>query len=305
MADSGRLPRPRLPAWIRVKVEVGSGREEVTALLRDLRLNTVCAGARCPNLGECFHRRTATFLIMGDHCTRNCRFCGIPCAVQPLPPEPDEAKRVAEAAAKLQLRYVVITSVTRDDLPDGGAGCFAAVIEAVRRRLSETGVEVLTPDFNGDADAIRRVLAAGPAVFNHNLETVERLSGKIRCRATYRRSLKVLALAAEIGGRRIPVKSGLMVGLGEDDSEVLAAMRDLRDAGVTLLTVGQYLPPSSSHWPLARYVTPEQFERYQEAALAMGFVNVASGPLVRSSFRAEELVGAQERVESEKTGKKM
>ncbi len=299
------MPRPRLPAWIRVKVEVGSGREEVTALLRDLRLNTVCAGARCPNLGECFHRRTATFLIMGDHCTRDCRFCGIPHAAHPAPPEPDEAERVAEAAVKLNLRYVVVTSVTRDDLPDGGAGCFAATTAAVRRRLPDAGVEVLTPDFNGDADAVRRVLSAGPVVFNHNLETVERLSAQIRCRATYRRSLAVLALAARLGAGRIPVKSGLMVGLGEDDAEVLTAMRDLRDAGVTLLTVGQYLPPSPSHWPLARYVTPEQFARYREAALDMGFVNVAAGPLVRSSFRAEELAGNPGRGMTAETGKKL
>ena len=206
MQGEGKPVRPRLPEWIRVRVGA-NGAGEVSAILQDLRLNTVCSGAMCPNLGECFCHGTATFLIMGRNCTRNCKFCAIGHDPHPEPPEPDEAVRLAEAAVRLKLRYVVVTSVTRDDLPDGGAGCFATVIEELRRRLPEAETEVLTPDFNGDENAIRRVLEARPAVFNHNVETVERLSSEIRTRATYRRTLEVLRFAAS-AGEGIPVKSG-------------------------------------------------------------------------------------------------
>lgn len=284
----GKPDRPRLPSWLKVRVGLG-GREEVAGILKDLRLNTVCAGALCPNIGECFCRGTATFLIMGRNCTRNCKFCAIGHDPHPPAPEPDEPQRLAEAAARLKLKYVVVTSVTRDDLPDGGAGCFAAVIEELHRRLPETEVEVLTPDFNCDRAAIEQVLAAKPAVFNHNIETVERLSGEIRTRATYRKTLEVLRIAAE-SGHGIPVKSGLMLGLGESDDEVRQTLQDLRVAGVSIVTIGQYLPPSAAHWPLDRYVTPEEFDRFGEFARQLGFSAVASSPLVRSSYHAGELL---------------
>ncbi len=289
MDVKGKPERPRLPRWIKVRVGVGS-RAEVAETLRDLRLNTVCAGALCPNLGECFCRGTATFLIMGRNCTRNCKFCAIGHDSHPAPPEADEPERLAEAAARLKLRYVVVTSVTRDDLPDGGASCFAAVIRELHRRLPETEVEVLTPDFNGDREALLTVLDAGPTVFNHNIETVERLSSEIRTRATYRRTLAVLEMAAG-SGKKIPVKSGLMLGLGETDEEVRQTLRDLRGAGVSIVTIGQYLPPSAAHWPLDRYVTPEAFEEFGSYARELGFSAVASAPLVRSSYHAGELVG--------------
>ncbi len=292
MKGSGKPPRPKLPDWLKVRVRAGGSGGEVAGILRDLRLNTVCSGALCPNIGECFCSGTATFLIMGGSCTRNCKFCAIDHDPHPAPPEADEPERLAEAAARLKLNYVVVTSVTRDDLPDGGAGIFAAVIEALRRRLPEAGVEVLTPDFNGDRAAIAAVLAAKPSVFNHNIETVERLSNEIRTRATYRKSLEVLKIAAETGGG-IPVKSGIMLGLGESDEEAVQALKDLRGAGVSIVTVGQYLPPSAEHWPLARFVTPEEFARFGEIARELGFSAVASSPLVRSSYHAGELVRAR------------
>ena len=288
MRGEGKPQRPRLPEWLKVRVRAGDAREEVAGILRDLRLNTVCSGALCPNLGECFCSGTATFLIMGSSCTRNCRFCAIDHSPHPAPPEEDEAERLAEAAARLHLNYVVVTSVTRDDLPDGGAHCFAAVIDALHRRLPGAGVEVLTPDFNCDGRAIAAVLAAGPTVFNHNIETVERLSGEIRTRATYRKSLEVLRLAHEIGNG-IPVKSGIMLGLGERDEEVVQTLEDLRGAGVSIVTIGQYLPPSAQHWPLDRFVTPEEFARFGRIAEELGFSAVASSPLVRSSYHAGEL----------------
>ena len=288
MNASGKPNRPRLPSWIKVRVGLG-GREEVAGILKDLRLNTVCAGALCPNLGECFCSGTATFLIMGRNCTRNCKFCAIGHDPHPPLPEEDEPRRLAEAAVRLKLKYVVVTSVTRDDLADGGASCFAAVIEELHRRLPDSGVEVLTPDFNCDRAAIAKVLAARPTVFNHNIETVERLSGEIRTRATYRRTLEVLRIASELG-KGIPVKSGLMLGLGETDGEAEQTLRDLREAGVSIVTIGQYLPPSAAHWPLDRYVTPERFAEFGEFARGLGFTGVASSPLVRSSYHAGELL---------------
>lgn len=229
-------------------------------------------------------------MILGEHCTRNCRFCAVGHSITPRPPEPDEPERLAMAAAKLDLKYVVVTSVTRDDLPDGGAKHFAAVINALHRTIPEAGIEVLTPDFNGNTDALKTVLDASPTVFNHNLETVQRLSGLIRSKADYVRSLAVLKSATEIGGGRIPVKSGIMVGLGEKDGEVVQTLRDLRAAGVSILTIGQYLPPSAEHWPLDRYVAPEIFEEWGKIARELGFSFVASAPLVRSSYNAAELI---------------
>lgn len=282
--------RPKLPPWIRIKVGCGQAREEVSSILAGLRLNTVCSSARCPNLNECWHRRTATFMILGEHCTRNCRFCAVGHTETPLPPDPEEPARLATAAVKMELKYVVVTSVTRDDLPDGGAGHFAAVINALRHALPEAGIEVLTPDFNGDREALKTVLDAMPTVFNHNVETVERLSGKIRSKANYARSLAVLKAAAEISDGRIPVKSGIMAGLGETDDELVQTLKDLRAAGVSILTIGQYLPPSSAHWPLDRYVEPEKFDAWGKIARELGFTFVASAPLVRSSYNAAELI---------------
>lgn len=282
--------RPKLPPWIRVKVGAGSGRDEVIGILDRLQLNTVCSSAKCPNLGECWHRKTATFMIMGNECTRNCKFCAVDNNCYPEPLQTDEPQRIAQAAKALGLKYVVITSVTRDDLPDGGAAHFAAVIHALRFALPDIGIEVLTPDFNEDINALRTVLDANPTVFNHNLETVQRLSKQIRSKANYERSLQVLSNATEIGGSKIPVKSGLMVGLGERDEEVVTAIHDLRRVGVSILTIGQYLPPTGEHWPLERYVTPETFELWKKLALQVGFKFVASAPLVRSSYNAAELL---------------
>ena len=284
-------PRPVLkrPDWLRIRVAPGNEREKVRELLSRLKLHTVCASAQCPNLCECFHHSTATFLILGNCCTRNCRFCAVPHGRPDGPPDPEEPAHVAEAAAELKLKYVVVTSVTRDDLDDGGAAHFAATIRALHDKLPDAGVEVLTPDFKGRRDLIAMVLAERPTVFNHNIETVERLSARIRSVATYRRTLEVLRLAAEEGRGRIPVKSGLMVGLGESDDEVARTLRDLRDAGVTIVTIGQYLPPSPEHWPLQRYVTPETFAAWEVLAHEMGFERVASAPLVRSSYHAGEL----------------
>jgi lipoic acid synthetase len=249
-------------------------------------LRTVCQEARCPNAWECFARRTATFLILGDRCTRDCRFCNI-ASGPPRPVDPEEPRRVAEAAARLELDHVVVTAVTRDDLPDGGASHFAATIEAVRRRLPSAAIEVLVPDFGGDRAALAAVLAARPAVLNHNLETVARLYPLVRPQALYARSL---ALLAAVEG--IPAKSGIMLGLGESTAEVRQALRDLHRAGCRILTLGQYLRPSPRHLPVARYVPPEEFARLGDEARAMGFSQVASAPLVRSSYRAGEFFRA-------------
>ncbi len=291
MAEGCDNRKGKFPPWIRVRAGVGGSRVEVAELLRSLNLNTVCSSAHCPNLNECWHRRTATFMVMGNTCTRNCRFCAVDHTQPLLPLDPEEPRHVAEAAARLELKYVVVTSVTRDDLPDGGAAHFAAVIHAVRERLPQAGIEVLTPDFNADREALKVVIDACPTVFNHNLETVERLSRQIRCKADYRRSLQVLSMAAELGEGRIPVKSGIMVGMGETDDEVETAIRDIHQAGARILTIGQYLPPTSGHWPLERYAEPEKFEAWGRFARNIGFDFVASAPMVRSSYNAGELVG--------------
>jgi lipoyl synthase len=273
-------------------VPTGPEAAEVRRLLADLGLATVCSGAHCPNLPECYARGTATFLILGRRCTRSCRFC----AIEKGPPEPlreDEPQAVAEAAARLGLRHVVITSVTRDDLPDGGAGHFARTIRAVRARLPQAVIEVLTPDFQGREESIAAVLDARPDIFNHNIETVPRLYPTVRPEADYRRSLAVLACAtAGLSGRaptRIYTKSGLMVGLGETDEEVRSAMRDLREVGCDILTIGQYLAPSPQHAPVVRFVEPAEFAAWESEARAIGFAAVAAGPFVRSSYQAEDV----------------
>jgi len=264
----------------------------VRKVLSDLDLETVCDRARCPNRGHCYQRGTATFLILGPICTRNCAYCAIDRNVaSPPPPDPSEPSRVAEAASRMGLRYVVLTSVTRDDLQDGGAGHFAGTVGELKRLIPGVEVEVLTPDFGGSGEALETVASAVPDVFNHNLETVERLFPALRPVASYRQSLEVLRLFGELAPG-IPVKSGLMVGLGEERADVERSMRDLRDNGVSILTIGQYLQPTSDHLPVHRYVDPEEFEGYRLTALSMGFSSVASGPLVRSSYHADLLSGS-------------
>jgi len=277
----------RLPRWARKSGPLAPGARAMRVLLRETSLNTVCEEARCPNLGECFSRGTATFMLLGDHCTRRCGYCAVGTA-KPLPPDPGEPERVAEAAARLGLRYVVLTSVNRDDLADGGAAHFAATISAVRRALRGVGIEVLTPDFKGDRGALATVLAAEPTVFNHNIETVPRLFKHLRPQGSYPQSLDVLAAAREIRPGA-PTKSGLMVGLGEEDAEILTVLRDLRDRGVEIVTIGQYLQPTRQHEPVDRYLPPEAFERLAEEARSLGFPTVYSGVFVRSSFNAFEV----------------
>ncbi len=271
--------------WQPVPVEAEVAVRRMEDLLDDLALRTVCQEARCPNLVECFGRGTATFMILGSVCTRGCRFCAVEHG-QPMPLDPHEPERVAEAAVRLDLRHVVITSVTRDDLPDGGAAQFAETIRAVRRELPECTVEVLIPDFGGSCTALDRVLAAKPDVLNHNLETVPRLYPDVRPGADYRRSLGLLAYAKS-RSRRLATKSGLMLGLGEGGLEVFRALRDLRAAQCDILTLGQYLQPTDRQLPIARYVSPGEFAGYRERAEEMGFRSVTAGPLVRSSYRAE------------------
>ncbi|MCL5024328.1 MAG: lipoyl synthase [Nitrospirae bacterium] len=275
----------RLPDWIRTKSFAGL--HDTKQMLRSRGLATVCEEARCPNIGACFSKPTATFMILGSRCTRNCGFCSVESG-RPAPPEEDEPLRVALTARDMRLRYVVITSVTRDDLPDGGAFHFSRTVRAVRKLLPGAGIEVLTPDFRGDTAALSTVLDSGPDTFTHNVETVPRLYPLVRSQADYGRSLRVLRLAAETapGIRR---KSGLMAGLGETYEEILSVMGDLRSAGCDYLTIGQYLRPSKRNLPVVEYVTPAAFEAYREAALAMGFRGVASAPLVRSSMNAEEM----------------
>jgi lipoic acid synthetase len=277
----------RLPVWARKPGPLVRGARPLRVLLREQDLHTVCEEARCPNLGECFSRGTATFMLLGDRCTRRCGYCSVGTA-RPLPPDPGEPARVAEAAARLKLRYVVLTSVNRDDLPDGGAAHFAATIREVRRALPGARVEVLTPDFEGDRAAVGVVLDAAPDVFNHNIETVPRLFRRLRPQGRYPRSLDVLRAAKDLRPGQL-TKSGLMVGLGESDDEVRAVLADLRGAGVDTVTIGQYLRPTRRHEPVHRYVTPLAFAGFEQEALGLGFRTVYSGVFVRSSFNAEEV----------------
>lgn len=281
--------RRRLPPWLRISIRGGNEREEVRGLLRGLNLHTVCESAQCPNLCECWRQRTATVMILGNACTRDCRFCAVDHGGWG-PPDPEEPGHVAEAAERLQLRFVVITSVTRDDLPDGGAAHFAATIRAVRARSPEVGIEVLIPDFQGRGEDLQTVLDAAPTVLNHNIETCRRLTDEIRSGADYDRSLALLRTAAELSADRTRVKSGIMIGLGEREDEIVATLRDLRQAGVRMLTIGQYLAPSRNHWPVARFYTPAEFDELGRLAREeLGFEAVASAPLVRSSYLAEQL----------------
>jgi len=279
--------RPRLPEWLRIRLPTSESFAHTRGLLDELKLHTVCESAKCPNHWECWSKGTATFMIGGDRCTRACRFCAVTTA-KPFPLEPDEPARVAEATRRMGLKHVVITGVARDDLPDGGAGHFRQTIEAVRALSPGTVIEVLTPDFNDQDSALNSVLDARPHIFNHNLETVRRLTPQVRSRATYDRSLSVLAKAKQRSGGARYTKSGLMLGLGETEAEVETALQDLRRAGCDLLTLGQYLQPTLAHLPVVAYLTPQQFADFEQRARAMGFLHVASGPKVRSSYHADE-----------------
>ena len=275
----------RHPEWIKVK---STGMHGTKKILRSHGVSTVCEEARCPNQGRCFSNSTATFMILGDRCTRNCSFCAVESSV-PLPPDPDEPERVAEAAIALGLKFVVITSVTRDDLPDGGAGQFVKSIKAVRNRNKAIKIEVLTPDFKGNSDALRSVLDAHPNVFNHNVETVPRLYSAVRQMADYSRSINVLKFASD-NYPQIKTKSGIMLGLGEKGPEVLVVMKDLRAAGCDFLTIGQYLRPRRINIPVVEYLKPEVFTEYKKIGLNMGFEAVASSPLTRSSLDADKMI---------------
>lgn len=274
----------RLPHWLKVRAPGGPGYLRVRGLLRRAGLHTVCEEAACPNIGECFEAGTATFLVLGDVCTRACRFCAI-AGGRPQPVDREEPLRVAEAVRLLGLRHAVVTSVTRDDLPDGGAGLFAETIAAIRRLSPATGIEVLIPDLRGDWSALDTIMAAGPDVLNHNLETVPRLYRSVRPQAVYQRSLEVLRRAKAASPERT-TKSGLMVGLGEEPEELRAAMADLRSVGCDIITLGQYLRPSVMHLAVARFYPPAEFDELARAARAMGFRHVEAAPLVRSSYRA-------------------
>lgn len=279
--------RPRLPQWLKVALPSSSSFTKTRLLLTDLKLHTVCESAKCPNHWECWSRGTATFMIAGDRCTRACGFCAVDTA-KPLALESDEPQRVAEATRRLGLKHVVITAVARDDLADGGAEHFRQTIEAVRALNPDIVIEVLVPDFLEREWAIDLVLAARPHIYNHNVETVRRLTPDVRHRATYDRSLKVLKLAKERAATPLHTKSGLMLGLGETREEVLETMRDLRAAQVDILTLGQYLQPTLRHLPVREFVSPEVFAELKAEGEALGFLHVASGPLVRSSYHADE-----------------
>ena len=281
-------PKRQRPEWLRAPAPVGDNYRELKRLVETLQLHTVCESAACPNIGDCWNRRTATFMILGNVCTRRCGFCAVQKGA-PLPVDYDEPRRVAEACAALGLKFAVITSVNRDDRKDGGAELFALTIRAIRERIKGCGVEVLVPDFQGSHAAMDLVLEAAPDILNHNTETVPRLYRQVRLGARYERSLDMLAYVKK-GGSGIPTKSGLMLGLGETLDEVIAVMRDLRAANVDILTLGQYLRPSAKHLPIIRYVPVGEFAELKRLGYEMGFRHVESGPLVRSSFHAADAI---------------
>ncbi len=284
-ADSGRKP-----PWLKVKAPGGPNYLALKQMMRDRKLHTVCEEAHCPNIGECWEHRAATFMILGDVCTRNCAYCAVAHGT-PAPLDAGEPERLADAVAHMGLKHVVITSVDRDDLPNGGAEVFAACIQEIRRRLPRTSVEVLIPDFKGNPEALRIVVDAAPDILNHNLETIARLYRIARPGGRYERALELLARAKELNPEPL-TKSGLICGLGEDWDELLVAMRDLRAAHVDILTVGQYLRPSDRHLPIARWYTPDEFAELKRYGMSLGYRHVESGPLVRSSYHAWEQVEA-------------
>ncbi len=281
----------QLPDWLRIKHVDNESSRHIAGLMDSLALHSVCQSAHCPNRSECWSHGTATFMVMGEHCTRGCRFCAVSTMAKPPPLDPEEPRKLADAVASLGLSYIVLTSVARDDLEDDGAGHFAACIEAVRRRCPDLIIEALVPDFKGKRAALQKIVDARPDVVSHNVETVERLTRKIRdIRANYRQSLEVLRLYREMSGGKMITKSGIMVGFGEKEDEVGKTMADLRGIGVEILTIGQYLSPGvvPRHLPVEEYVPPERFRRYEEMGYGAGFRYVASGPFVRSSYRAGE-----------------
>lgn len=286
-ADIELKPRPRLPEWLRLKLPTSDTFAHTRSLLDELKLHTVCESAKCPNHWECWSKGTATFMIAGDHCTRACKFCAVSTA-KPLPLEGDEPARVAEATRRMKLKHVVITAVARDDLEDGGAEHFQQTIEKVRELNPGIIIEVLVPDFLDRDFAIDLVMAANPHIYNHNLETVRRLTPLVRHRATYDRSLSVLGKVKAKRGDTIYTKSGMMLGLGETEDELFTAMEDLRKVGCDILTLGQYLQPTLKHLPVVEFVSPAKFAEYKTVAEKMGFTHVASGPMVRSSYHADE-----------------
>ena len=271
------------PQWLKIRLQSNEESAEVERIVREHSLHTICSSGLCPNKAECWRRRTATFMILGDICTRGCRFCATKTGI-PIAPDASEPEKVAESVRLMGLRHVVVTSVTRDDLPDGGAQHWAATVEAIRRKNPDATIELLIPDLDARADLIEIVAASKPDIIGHNIETVERLTPLVRARAKYRTSMRALEIISASGAVS---KSGLMVGLGESDDEVLQTLRDLRDVGVEIVTLGQYLRPSLEHYPVAAYITPEKFEWYRTQALEMGFSYCASAPMVRSSYLAD------------------
>lgn len=289
LPDGGVAP-PQVqqrPAWLKVRFRGGRNFRELDGIMRTLKLHTVCESARCPNMGECWEHRTATFMILGNICTRACGFCAVPSGKPLGPPERDEPERVAEAVEQMGLRYAVVTSVNRDDQPDGGAGMFARTIGEIRRRVPDCKIEVLIPDFRGNWDALALLMAARPDVLNHNLETVPRLYRRVRKGAVYERSLELLRRAREMSPTT-PTKTGMMLGLGETREEVLGAMQDIAAQGTDILTLGQYMQPTPEHLPIERYVHPDEFAGFKRLGEEMGFKHVEAGPLVRSSYHAFE-----------------
>jgi len=280
--DKRKMHHARHPHWLKVPLPAGKNFQDVRKLIQQHHLHTVCQCAHCPNIGDCWGQRTATFMILGDVCTRNCRFCAVTSG-KPETVDQDEPKRVAEAVKKLSLRYVVITSVTRDDLPDGGAAIFAQTIREIRKVLPACKIEVLIPDFNGSETALSMVIEAKPDVLNHNVETVPSLYSMVRPQANYKRSLKVLSFAKEHG---MLTKSGLMLGIGETNNEVISVMQDLKKIRCDIITLGQYLQPSADHLAINRYVTPVEFNQFRKVGEELGFRHVEAGPLVRSSYHA-------------------
>ncbi len=281
---SDKKSKTRHPEWLTVRAPRGEGFESVNKLVAELGLHTVCQSANCPNLGECWNRKTATFMILGDICTRNCQFCAVEKGI-PMALDNSEALRVANAVKRLGLRFAVITSVTRDDLIDGGASIFAEVISKIREQSPSCGIEVLIPDFEGNIKALETVVRAGPDVLNHNLETIRRLYSKVRPKADYNRSLEILKISKEFNPS-ILTKSGIMIGLGETRNEITELLKNLRSVNCDALTVGQYLSPTPKHLPIAKYYPPEEFEEIKKEAKELGFIFVESGPLVRSSYKA-------------------
>ena len=280
--------RERLPRWMKMQMPKGESYSRVKNLVNQNHLHTICTSGNCPNIGECWNRGTATFMILGEICTRNCKFCGVKTG-KPLPPDLEEPCRIAESVKMMQLKHAVITSVDRDDLPDLGAAFWADTIREVKKMNPETSIEVLIPDFQGKAELVQKVIDVAPEVISHNLETAERLTPQIRSAAKYRTSLEVLRIIASSG---IIAKSGIMLGLGETEPEVLQVMDDLRAVGCKVMTIGQYLAPTLTHIQVVEYITPEQFERYRTIGLEKGFSFVESSPLVRSSYRADAHVKA-------------